>query len=105
MAGYHQYHAVNAAVQETIRACAPSYIPRMREGRGTYFSRGQKDAKPGDRRVGVVWHTQGAGKSLTMAFYTGRIVLHPAMENPTVVVITGPQRPGRTAFRHFFALP
>lgn len=46
------------------------------------------DGEPGDRRIGVVWHTQGAGKSLTMAFYTGRIVLHPAMENPTVVVIT-----------------
>jgi type I restriction enzyme R subunit len=44
--------------------------------------------KPGDRRVGVVWHTQGSGKSLTMAFYAGRVILHPGMENPTVVVIT-----------------
>jgi type I restriction enzyme, R subunit len=42
----------------------------------------------GDRRVGVVWHTQGSGKSLTMAFYAGRIILHPAMENPTIVVLT-----------------
>src|SRR5260370_31602019 len=42
----------------------------------------------GDRRVGVVWHTQGSGKSLSMAFYAGRLVLEPAMENPTIVVIT-----------------
>jgi type I restriction enzyme R subunit len=42
----------------------------------------------GDRRVGVVWHTQGSGKSLTMAFYAGRVVLHPAMQNPTLVVLT-----------------
>ena len=89
MAGYHQYHAVNVAVQETIRACAPPTSPwHVREGEGTYFARGQKDAKPGDRRVGVVWHTQGSGKSLTMAFYAGRVVLHPAMENPTLVIIT-----------------
>jgi type I restriction enzyme R subunit len=66
MAGYHQYHAVNLAVESTVRAA----------GAG------------GDRRAGVVWHTQGAGKSLTMAFYAGRVVQHPAMENPTLVVIT-----------------
>ena len=42
----------------------------------------------GDRRVGVVWHTQGSGKSLTMAFYAGRLVLEPALQNPTIVVIT-----------------
>lgn len=89
MAGYHQYHAVNVAVQETIRACVPPTSPwRVREGEGTYFAKSQKDAKPGDCRVGVVWHTQGSGKSLTMAFYAGRVVLHPAMENPTLVVIT-----------------
>jgi type I restriction enzyme R subunit len=66
MAGYHQYHAVNLAVESTVRAA----------GAG------------GDRRAGVVWHTQGSGKSLTMAFYAGRVVQHPAMENPTLVVIT-----------------
>jgi len=89
MAGYHQYHAVNVALQETIRACVPPSVPSaVREEDGTYFARGQRDARPGDRRVGVVWHTQGSGKSLTMAFYAGRVVLHPAMENPTLVVIT-----------------
>jgi type I restriction enzyme R subunit len=45
-------------------------------------------ALAGDRRVGVVWHTQGSGKSLTMAFYAGRVILHPKMENPTIVVLT-----------------
>jgi type I restriction enzyme R subunit len=89
MAGYHQYHAVNVAVEETVRACLPGEGPRrFGEPRGTYLARAASDAQPGDRRVGVVWHTQGAGKSLTMAFYAGKVVLHQAMENPTVVVIT-----------------
>ena len=48
----------------------------------------QPKGMPGDRRVGVVWHTQGSGKSLTMVFYAGRLVLEPAMENPTLVVLT-----------------
>jgi type I restriction enzyme R subunit len=87
MAGYHQYHAVNVAIEETIRACVPE-LSMVREGEGTYFSRKQKDGKPGDKRVGVVWHTQGSGKSLTMVFYAGRVILHPFMENPTLVVIT-----------------
>ena len=89
MAGYHQYHAVNVAVQETIRACVPvSETFAVKEEGGTYFAKGQRDAKPGDRRVGVVWHTQASGKSLTMAFYAGRVILHPAMDNPTLVIIT-----------------
>jgi len=70
MAGYHQYHAVNVAIEETIRACVPE-LSMVREGEGTYFSRKQKDGKPGDKRVGVVWHTQGSGKSLTMVFMPG----------------------------------
>jgi len=66
LAAYHQFHAVNVAVEETLRATA----------------------ERGDRRIGVVWHTQGSGKSLTMAFYAGRVILHPKMENPTLVVLT-----------------
>ena len=66
MAGYHQFHAVQKALQATLKASAPK----------------------GDRRCGVVWHTQGSGKSLTMAFYAGRVILEPAMENPTIIVIT-----------------
>ncbi len=86
MAGYHQYHAVNLALAETLRASvAPT---SLKEEAGTYFVRGQRDARPGDRRAGVIWHTQGSGKSLTMAFYAGRVILDPAMANPTIVVIT-----------------
>lgn len=66
MAGYHQFHAVNKAVECTVKASSPR----------------------GDKRVGVVWHTQGSGKSLTMAFYAGKIIQHPAMENPTLVLLT-----------------
>lgn len=66
MAGYHQYHAVNKAVAETVKATAPE----------------------GDKKVGIIWHTQGSGKSLSMAFYAGKIIQHPAMANPTLVVLT-----------------
>ena len=66
VAGYHQFHAVRHAVEHTIDAARPE----------------------GDRRIGVIWHTQGSGKSLLMAFYAGQIIAHPAMENPIVVVIT-----------------
>jgi type I restriction enzyme R subunit len=66
MAGYHQYHAVNKAIQETLKAASID----------------------GNRQVGVVWHTQGSGKSLTMAFYSGRVIQQEEMENPTIVVIT-----------------
>lgn len=66
LAGYHQFHAVHEAVTHTLTATSPD----------------------GDRRVGVVWHTQGSGKSLLMAFYAGQIVKHPSMENPTLIVLT-----------------
>ncbi len=66
LAGYHQFHAVKHAVEQTVMATAPE----------------------GDRRVGVIWHTQGSGKSLLMAFYAGQLVRHPHLQNPTIVVIT-----------------
>ena len=89
MAGYHQFHAVRAAVGETLRAAEMVRSRRgLEEEQGRYEAGGRRGGKPGDRRVGVVWHTQGSGKSLTMAFYAGRIVREPAMENPTVVVLT-----------------
>lgn len=66
IAGYHQFHAVNKAVSCTVKASSDK----------------------GDRRAGVVWHTQGSGKSLSMAFYAGKIIKHSEMENPTIVVIT-----------------
>jgi type I restriction enzyme, R subunit len=66
LAGYHQFHAVRKAVQSTLAATAAG----------------------GDRKAGVIWHTQGSGKSLLMAFYAGVIIKHPAMQNPTLVVLT-----------------
>ena len=89
MAGYHQFHAVRVAVDETLRAAK-----LQREGGGTAEELGRYEAgrkpggDPGDRRIGVVWHTQGSGKSLTMAFYAGAVIREPAMENPTIVVLT-----------------
>ena len=66
VAGYHQFHAVRHAVVSTATATSPE----------------------GDRRIGVIWHTQGSGKSLLMAFYAGQIIAHPGMENPTIIIIT-----------------
>ena len=66
LAGYHQFHAAREAIKATIEAASPA----------------------GDKRCGVVWHTQGSGKSLSMLFYAGEAVLHPAMENPTLVCLT-----------------
>ncbi len=89
MAGYHQFHAVQVAVGETLRAAElRRAADRVAEGAGRYEAGLKPGGKPGDRRIGVVWHTQGSGKSLTMAFYAGRIVREPAMENPTIVVLT-----------------
>ena len=83
MAGYHQFHAVNVAVEETLRAAKVAAEPL-----GRYAAGHRPGGEEGDRRVGVVWHTQGSGKSLTMAFYAGRVILHQAMANPTIVVLT-----------------
>lgn len=62
LAAYHQYHAVNKAIQTTIKATKT------------------------DKRAGVVWHTQGSGKSLIMVFYTGKLVLE--LDNPTIILLT-----------------
>jgi len=100
-AAYHQFHAVNKAVECTLSACGIDADPGMlyarfpeqdelnpfevREpqavyGSGTEHFRG--------RRIGVIWHTQGSGKSLLMAFFAGKVIRHPAMENPTLLMIT-----------------
>ena len=89
LAGYHQFHAVRAAVGETLRAAELERAERnVGEERGSYESGRRPGGELGDRRIGVVWHTQGSGKSLTMAFYAGAIVREPAMQNPTIVVLT-----------------
>ena len=88
IAGYHQFHAVNAAVQETLRASGMSESRVFREDRGTYWAGRMHGGEPGDRRAGVVWHTQGSGKSLSMLFFAAKIIRERAMRNPTLVVLT-----------------
>ena len=89
MAGYHQFHAVRVAVEQTLRAARLD--PPAAGGGRTTDSVGaarRQGGAPGDRRIGVVWHTQGSGKSLTMAFYAGAIIRQAAMANPTIVMLT-----------------
>jgi type I restriction enzyme R subunit len=86
LAGYHQFHAVKKAVEQTLRAMPPARIAQ--EDPAEYGLPSARTQRAGDRRVGVIWHTQGSGKSLLMAFYAGLLVKHPALENPTIVVIT-----------------
>ena len=89
MAGYHQFHAVEVAVAETLRAAELSQTAERLEEEGVCHESGHKaGGAPGDRRIGVIWHTQGSGKSLSMAFYAGRIIRERAMANPTIVVLT-----------------
>ena len=96
LAAYHQYYAVNAAIESTLRAAdisaanisATDTSPSFRAGEspGSYGLRDVAQQPKGDQKAGVVWHTQGSGKSLSMVFYTGKIVL--ALDNPTILVIT-----------------
>ncbi len=89
IAGYHQFHAVNAAVEETVRASGMAASGKLfRDPLGTSWAGRMNNSKTGDRRAGVVWHTQGSGKSFSMLFYAARIIRHPAMQNPTLVVLT-----------------
>lgn len=90
LAAYHQYYAVNRAVESALRATGYTSPPQQEnlamESPESYGVPGVKSQPKGDRKGGVVWHTQGSGKSLSMVFFTGKIVL--ALDNPTVVVIT-----------------
>ena len=90
IAGYHQFHAVKRAVAATVRAMprAPERGTGVREEPAAYGLPDAAQHPAGDRRVGVIWHTQGSGKSYLMAFYAGQLVRHPALENPTIVVVT-----------------
>ena len=84
LAAYHQYYAVNAAVISTLRATAEA--AGVAQTPSNYGLPDVRTQPRGDRKAGVVWHTQGSGKSLSMVFYTGKIVL--ALDNPTILVIT-----------------
>jgi len=85
IAAYHQYYAVNKAIESTLRATAESEM-MVREKPESYGLAGVSLQPRGDHKAGVVWHTQGSGKSLSMVFYAGKTVLK--LNNPTVVVIT-----------------
>lgn len=89
IAGYHQFHAARAAVAATLRAvpgaCAST---SLRESPRRFGLPDAADHPAGDKRIGVIWHTQGSGKSFLMAFYAGLLVRVPELENPTIVVIT-----------------
>ncbi|WP_036223699.1 type I restriction endonuclease subunit R [Mesoaciditoga lauensis] len=88
LAAYHQYYAVNKAVESTLRAVGinneEEYM--VKEEPAVYGLKDVKEQPVGDKKAGVIWHTQGSGKSLSMVFFTGKIVL--MLNNPTIVVIT-----------------
>ena len=91
LAAYHQYYAVNRAVESTLRATGHTLekqtpVSQVMEDPASYGVAGVKNQPKGDRKGGVVWHTQGSGKSLSMVFFTGKVVL--ALDNPTILVIT-----------------
>ncbi|MCA6493111.1 MAG: type I restriction endonuclease subunit R [Chitinophagaceae bacterium] len=87
IAAYHQYYAVNRAIESTIRAASPP-VNVANEPPNNFGLPTVKDQPQGDQRAGVVWHTQGSGKSLSMVFYTGKLVLAEEMNNPTILVLT-----------------
>lgn len=85
IAGYHQFHAVREAVRATVIAAAlPANEFEEREPRADYADK----VVPGSRRGGIIWHTQGAGKSISMACFAGKLMQQPEMRNPTLVVVT-----------------
>ena len=89
LAAYHQYFAVNKAIDSTLRASAQVEGKLYaRHHPADYGLPSVHEQQSGDKRGGVVWHTQGSGKSLSMVFYAGKLVLEPAMSNPTIVVLT-----------------
>lgn len=88
VAAYHQYFAVNKAIISTLRASANENGHFAAEHPAVYGLPTVDHQPKGDKRAGVVWHTQGSGKSLSMVFYAGKLVLAEEMNNPTLVVLT-----------------
>ena len=76
IAAYHQFHAVREAVAATIVASTGKYLPL------------RSNIQPGSKKTGVVWHTQGSGKSISMCCYAGKLLQQAEMNNPTIVVVT-----------------
>jgi len=93
IAAYHQYYVVEKAIKSTLRAIKTSTsviykTNKIKEKPEAYGLPSVREQSKGDMKAGVVWHTQGSGKSLSMLFYTGQLVVEPAMKNPTIVVLT-----------------
>jgi len=87
IAAYHQYYAVNKAVESTIRAIGINKDNwQVKESPASYGLPDVKTQPKGDKKAGVIWHTQGSGKSLSMVFYSAKII--QKLANPTIVVIT-----------------
>lgn len=76
IAAYHQFHAVREAVAATIVASTGKHVPL------------RSNITPGSKKAGVVWHTQGSGKSISMCCYAGKLLQQAEMNNPTIVVVT-----------------
>ncbi|WP_161813484.1 type I restriction endonuclease subunit R [Steroidobacter agaridevorans] len=86
IAGYHQFHAVREAVRVAVIAAtqvSPA-LDMVREERATYGKR----VEPGSRKGGIVWHTQGSGKSMSMVCFAAKLMQQPEMQNPTIIVVT-----------------
>lgn len=97
VAAYHQYYVVEKAIQSTLRAINVKGLAVnptintsncVQQDPEVYGLQSVKGQAQGDMKAGVVWHTQGSGKSLSMVFYTGQLVVEPAMKNPTIVILT-----------------
>lgn len=84
IAGYHQFHAVREAVRATVIAASRAGATSVKEPRANYANK----VVPGSGKAGVVWHTQGSGKSISMVCYAGKLLAQPEMNNPTIVVVT-----------------
>jgi type I restriction enzyme R subunit len=84
IAGYHQFHAVREAVKATVIAAERPEQGIVAEPRANYADR----VEPGSGKAGVVWHTQGSGKSISMVCYAGKLLAQPEMNNPTILVVT-----------------
>lgn len=84
IAGYHQFHAVREAVKATVIAAQSQRDDGVSGTRATYST----DVVPGSKKAGVVWHTQGSGKSISMCCYAGKLLQQPEMNNPTLIIVT-----------------
>ncbi|MDW7732866.1 MAG: type I restriction endonuclease subunit R [Methanolobus sp.] len=84
IAGYHQFHAVREAVRVTLIASQPPNEHMSHDARANYG----REVIPGSKKAGVIWHTQGSGKSILMCCYAGKLLQQPEMNNPTILVVT-----------------